>query len=1638
MSCVVCPNAKNKFTGALNPSKFFKGLLGYHQGDRQKTKEDYVTGTSDDFKERFGDKVKWDSNEEPTVDSYLEFSNREVDKSRRIAALNKQLESGEYDFDTALAKKNNFEKLNDDDVNSRFEVLMTPVEGHKFKIQVVEISPEVTIKNIEAIKNKTLYDRILEAVRDLGADITYTQEKYSSYSTENVEKMANGYAALIKLANNENVDVTSDAAHEAGHLAIGALGENNILVQRLKNSLTDDVIAELMPDEKDIIANSKNSSREAMGSLVGKYILNEVDKKSKVSRLLSRIVNSTKKMFYTLTMNKLQKMKLEAQSVAEDIAYNFMTQTNNGSLENALDIEETLYSKIYKDTTDLCKEMYVELAALSKRLGAFSSRSQKELEQALGIANKGATAINEDENIFVDNAAKTVSKDAVLSMLKIVHDLLNTEDIRTKLANLSHSPAKIAESAVTLNEIDSIIDSADAIIKMLNIIIGDTTRSSGEKVYDIDQDTTNILSSFLGRNKSDGFINIIDGFKAAVANERRVLFLKFIQNIYGKDYIVRSAKLVFKNGRLQRTFNEDAGVAERQVALSKYLDNMEADNDYARRVLSLSNSKDVISQIIAFAEKQYDEKSNLKTLDTWVNKLIPLREYCKKHNVNTEELFEYAEDPETHKMVKTGNFISEVNWGKWEFALKQEIKKIKEDWDNSECKNRLGKNPSQLPKIVRQVGYAKYRKERLKQWHSENSFRNKANIFEPIGWQQGQESHKNYGRYVNHTYYDKFNPNIFSGTITQEELEAAKHRKYVLDEFIKIKTEETVKLKEFNPTKGREFAHQAYPMRMPQFREKSIEGIKKSFREDGIKAKSKTFAKKFANAITKNFVAHATDSEYGSNNPLNNIEEDKEIAAKTSNLKKITTYGVRKLDDMSELTTDLFYGMLQYSNMANHYQAFYNLAAILECGRRELAIRDQKATMDSKRGNGSLNRPNSSSKVFEDFSDFMDTIVYGESNLGKFIGNVDLTKTMGFIGSIATKWLLAGNVPGATVNTVSGQIELFKEAFAGSELDGKTLAKAEWEYLKYLVPNIYHSGNQFKTDKLALFTKEFDIGGRLTEGFHSYNTNMDNKKGKILNALPFLGNNNSMWLYSSSDHYLQSIPYIAYAIATKVRLNDGSEINLWDALVTETVEENGVKTTRLVFNPLLKNQFEVDRKGHHSIRIPELDEDGNIRGYSSPMSYEDKGYFKIKNRCVEFTNRVYGIYNKHDKKKFQLKWWGKLISSMKGYVFGRIAKDFTDSGYNIALDKEGEGSFDTFLKVLYMGTVNDVIEKEGIHKFEQISTTLKLTLACALPFTSAPKKYFKSLGFDTEQYRNMKRIWMGTLMSMLLMMLEQLTIGWLYPEEDEEDEKYKGEDWEEKTKGVSDKVKEKLLEERKRNFKEDKEKAYNKIAKALGKGYSKLEKLYIASKIPEFEKYEFNKDFAEAYNKKKEYDAFTKTKVKELIVDIKNGTITASEAKDQLEKAQKQFNKDWAAKKKEKKAKPELTEIQKIAGFYGAYVSHRAAGEQTGYLPYFVKDIKNEAKSVLNLLPASTAVFIDLAQLYEVMEYEKEYREVVVPEIRDEERKERELKVKKGGWENELKSTKEISRHVPYLRSLGVLNDPKHAIQSYDYIRNRP
>lgn len=1257
-SCVFKPTIINKNNVEVE-SRLFNDLLHYSSNDREFAKKYYYIASSSDFINSYQNKIEYDENGEVTFKSLKELTGFNISEDSLIDRLNKDIGSGIKDYEEAMSLLTTFNSSNP--YSGAFIATITPVEGGKVNLQVVRNTEASTLNLEEAITNKALFDRIKAAVRRLGGDISFIDEEYSKYDTKNAKKLESGLYNVILLSKNRSL--LADAAEEAGHFAIGALG-NNPLVKRLEALCTSEVQQKVLGKHYKDIEGRANPRRETAGFLVGQYIAEEVDMDSSIRRLAERIVNFVKRMFYKITANDVQLMRQEAENIAKDIARGFLSGDFNGNIENALNTKEILYSAEDSIPVSDFKSIIRQLDLLASEMSAIDKttyRKWKDIEASSAIGR-----LLEHPSLFADLQAIDGITTAITQLADAAPEMIRLLD------SVTYEPNSVPANAKKLRQISLYVESCISIVGIIDSMVTFNEGAYNEEV---------LIALKKARRQLENLITGDGKLEANLLKKQRMLYLSYLQDMYGSEYIERAARVLFDPKKF-KLYRVDATKISSKKYLEQCMQLLEEDDSLLTRWLaSMSNSTDYINQL-AYKTKQAANKiADDATIKAW-NDIRALEQKFKDAKINTSRLLERDSNGNL-----TGNYISRLNWGEWEQGFIEFKKSCKEEF----LKSYEGKD--NMLSLQKEYEWDLYFRPLYKKWHQANSIYDK---------QSGKPM-------PNETYE---NSKYFSLSDTEMLL---------LFELLELKKsfDDLLVYQSYNGEVV-EVAHTtAY--RMPQFRGSTTNRIQ-NLRENNPLGKAITRA--LRQNIINAFTITSEDRDYGSAVTHNSLDEElfsDELIFEKNKIKRVPLYGINKLEDMSQLSTDLFAGLVQYAAMANSYVATASVVDILETGknvlsRRRISGADREEAKSPEK-----------SRAYSRYIDFLDAQVYNlYANSKIHLGKLSISKLIGFLSGMASKTFLGGNVAGGLVNVGTGFIEITKEAISGESFTISDLHKANMLYGKYLPSALFEAGVPVKNNKMSLFMKTFNVQGNLEDLVKEYST----RKTRLERANPF--GDNLMLPYKSGDDYMQTISFLATAIHTKFK--DGDKvISMWEALEVVDIDPNNPKAGKtLKFKPGVKY---ID-----SVTKEERD-----------WTFDDEA--KYQSMCRELNNRMHGIYNKMDKTAFHNKIWGQALLAMRGYALGYLQRKFAKSSYSVSLGRESEGSLLTACKMV-------------LNMFGGKDKIIPSVAAILCPFGNKVKESVLEMGFSASQYANMRRNWADIMFVVALGLLKGLTAK----EDDDDDD----------------------------------------------------------------------------------------------------------------------------------------------------------------------------------------------------------------------------------------------------------------------------
>ena len=1198
-SCTILAHVRN-VNGEIVESRLFNDLLHYTSNNRELAKEYYAVGTSEDFlsKVRDSEEFQVDENGEITFKSLRSLAKMDLETDKVLQILNKDIGEGEYSYDEAVGKVRYFNENNS--WSDKMLATMIPSGNGKYYVSVVPQTKTVT--NLEGkreveggtinekkklhdvVRNEELERKIIALLKSHGVSVKFLEDDRAGgrYSTENISKAENGLYGLVEVCHN---NYTSEVlAEEAGHFAVGALGDNP-LVKRLEGLLGNaEMQREALGKEEYENANLGNHpAREVAGRLVGKALQRKLENNAPYKILANRIANLAKRVFYNFTGNEVRWAAAKAEQVANKIAYQFVEGSTDFSVDNALNITETMRSarltanqKVYRDTIDELGRMVRRLDAISK--DQFTGKMEASL--ALSVLAGTDHASGESALQMADATADVFAFDGIVQSLVQITDYLGPGkeiDNLLKAVNLNNPSdfyANMARNGRYLRQARTFLHSAEIVLNTIssaldkNYLGGTIVLANGSTIHDVKyQDENGVWKSIDMVHTITTYRNIIAVAKSELTNLESAYFARFCEDIYGSKYITSTTGLLWKD-----IWNGQQALGEQSQSIADMVmgENMDDIDIFHRYLGSMSNNPDMIGQISDKLVKSANKVADDLTI-RYQERLVILQNRAEKLGLNIADLVERDENGiPTGNMItppaaptQEGNreedfifdaymgelgFVPAVHYGKWEKA-RDEFKA--QAWEDFKAANH---NWESMSGFARGFAWDAFFRPKMKDWNKANSI--KVEVKDASG----------------EVKYVKWVPNLIYQSDQWDNLKSKYPDKngdsllQWVNDYRKIKWE----LDSMLPVGA------TASQRLPQFRGTFTDAVRNTAAlETGSFKKAKAWGKTFSRRVLlESFVETSEEYEYGDMHTMNSPDEEllgTKLNYEEERAARIPVFGINKMKNMTDLSTDLLQSMLSYATMATSYQSLSSVVDGLEVGREALfnrniqgkdtwvekGIRKIGSAFRSPTGKHESRDTGTKNRAYGRYLKFLDKQVYGISATywGITVGKgkrLLLNKLIQNISSLGGTLFLKGNVLGGAVNTMTGFNNVFKEAVTGDLFDTKDWTAAHRYYFRHF-PEMWSTdlGKLRKENKLCLFLEQMNAQSNNKERFRSWRTTRSrlNNFYRMAGYLP----------YSSGDHYMQAMSYLAVAHGTKLYDEWGNEkSNLWTAYQTkQNTDEHG-------------------------------------------------------------------------------------------------------------------------------------------------------------------------------------------------------------------------------------------------------------------------------------------------------------------------------------------------------------------------------------------------------------------------------------------------------------------------------------------------
>lgn len=1355
---------KNK-DGVLEDPILYEDLMKITDNNRDLSLDIYRM-VDQDFIDQYGGVLKYDSQGKPTLSSLLKIpAVKYIFDSRTdnvLGNLNKQFKAGVYSYDEAVEKVASFNR--NPNFNDKYFATITEVtEGKdkgKMRFSIIENAPSAKRALENMVIQRSFRDKLMYVLANTGVKVDFVDKMLGQdagvegiYSTYAPEKYAETLYNIIKVLNGKpnTLDVLKE---ETGHLVVG-IAENNArtktlfdrLMKLMKNvspkeikeilvsrgGYTEEQAQKFADDTLMAIESSDDAQREA----AGRVIACELDKVD--THLRPYNLNRVAKTLVTLG-NRIASL------------FKAIFKASKASLSKGKDVNVDIESELRKDNIireakELAKKfMNQDLGDVEDAFGTKEERHHQSLLEAR-VANRLVTSfqsfIRQLKNSGLSPADAMALEGEINKGLKVRKIFEHTAQRQRERIEAGLAPEGTDEAYISrgyYNMISSMLESIKDVIQQMEgntfeaLTSGNfserlqngelaTIPDLNEKIKCVTQllslirlcnEAETIMDQVSGVQANQEFVSTynIDGLRSEIRNMivpimkgvdtiNRQIFEASLATVNGgHDYIKASRRLVRDKGVTTITDEIRPGLGVNKATIQQFLDGeidgkslTEDAHWWGVWLQKMGSSVDVINQLVSNLYDFNKAEAN-KEMYRYSQILLDLHERIKEElgDEDTSFMCELNKDGQI-----TGNIVQpNFDYGTWE--------KDFDEWQKATKKQLREDNEDELSKMnMYEQGEWLYEHMQplYEEWHKEHSQIRPEDYIDDLFDETGFEQEGPRLRYLPGTQYAS----------DQWDKLSDKQKQFVR-EYVRIKQSLDQFIEEYHP-------NSITSHRLPQFRGTTISKMKhkstyvspEGARNLRQKAHDKLMQKNsiyrtLHDEFIANFFEDALDEDFGDNSCYNNEEDtffkgssltDREF------MRRVPVYGVNKLSDMHNLSTDLVYSTMQYAAMSLNVRGMATTAAVLLNGVDILKERTINGLMEkSRRGD--------TSNVFKRYTKFLEMQVFNiRSNKFAIMktksGRTLLAnKIMSWISKEGSWWLLAGKVASGFVNTGTGCFQIVSEAAVGDHFNRQELIEAIYDYYKYAAQANFTEGLAplNRSNKYYSFIRYYDSLNQNDSYFRDFASHIQLGKMSQLRRV-----NYAMWVYESGNHFMQSLPYRLKGKHTKLyKLKEGVDPtaeNLEDAEnfiesgnIWDNFDEAQLQRGKNVEKFRKKREKETGETyiNERPVIITTPEEETGMWGNpyqeeyyvknpdGSFVRYDRSAQSRFQTQCRYMTDNMHGIYNNPDALAVSQNVLGAAILTMKKYLFGYADKLFLTDRYSVADGRNTEGCAISWLKMM--------------------------------------------------------------------------------------------------------------------------------------------------------------------------------------------------------------------------------------------------------------------------------------------------------------------------------------------------------------------
>lgn len=541
-SCAIIPTVTNQ-NGEIQESKFFKDLLTVFP--RKGAVNVYLKTKTDEFKQKFNNKVKMDELGEPILSSLLKNTNAKdiigEEKLKEIILKNMGKTKGKITRETYeelynIANNfNHFNALNDmyiaevKQINNNLQIFLTPKNAENL----------AKLRNSEYAHN--LNKRIRELLNSWGIKVGSLNSFEEGLGINGVtdfskvQSTAEGLIELIRIAKGERGEKA--LPEEFAHFAIEAMGDNP-LKQRLLNMFIQhpELIQQLLGEEyqqyvEAYQGNIEDLVKEALGKAVAKALLQEQPINIPQKNLFQRFIDAIKKFFGKFNEQDINKIIIESNEQIQQLSSNVLIGNTEIKLSN-IHTSKQFYN--LQEQVNKSKEVYKKMIDTeSKRYLIYKNRNPNST-----FSTTQAAKLQQMQKYLAEGNISLGISEYLAEALDITRNL---ETRLTKINELND----IEEKATLLRNVKNYLSSYQTVTTMLLEVLREEQRT-GEITIDenlitqVDQLNV-ILSHLFNDYRSIAMPLFVEFLKPFMGEQMVVTFGKYKGRVYTPEQIIQLA-----------------------------------------------------------------------------------------------------------------------------------------------------------------------------------------------------------------------------------------------------------------------------------------------------------------------------------------------------------------------------------------------------------------------------------------------------------------------------------------------------------------------------------------------------------------------------------------------------------------------------------------------------------------------------------------------------------------------------------------------------------------------------------------------------------------------------------------------------------------------------------------------------------------------------------------------------------------------------------------------------------------------------------------------------------------------------------------------------------------------------------------